>query len=335
MRAESGERGSEILFDRREIPGYARFRIPGIVTCADGTVLAYCEARQSDDDWAVIDILLRNSDDGGRSFSAPVVLASGTKEGKTVNNPVMIAGKDGTVHFLYCVEYGLKEAGGGVFYRRSSDSGLTWSEPREITAMTAPERRNVFATGPGHGIELADGTLLVPCWTVLKEHGVDLHSHHPGAVCCLKSGDGGDTWGISAFVPNGEVDDPNETAAAQLPDGTVVLSVRDGASRCRCGSVSRDGVTFSPIRQLPDVPDPICCAGMVAVDRKLYLTNCNSRTERGNLTLWESSNGTDWNPVQTIDAGSAGYSDLTEAENSLVITYEKENAIVCTMVPLE
>ena len=333
MRAEFGERRSEILFDCQKNPGYARFRIPGIVTCPDGTILTYCEARKSDDDWAVIDILLRKSSDGGRTFSAPVVLASGEKEGKTVNNPVLIASRDGAVHFLYCVEYGLKDVG-GVFYRRSTDRGDSWSEPADITAGTAPDRRNVFAAGPGHGIELSDGTLLVPCWTVLKDRGEDLRSHHPGSVCCLTSGDGGDTWGISSFVPNGAVDDPNETAAAQLPDGTVVLSVRDGNTRCRCASVAQQGMTFSPIRPLPEVPDPICCAGMVAVDRRLYLTNCNSRTERGNLTLWESSNGTDWNPVQTIDAGSAGYSDLTYAGTRLVIAYEQGNAIASAAVPI-
>ena len=88
------------IFGSQQIPGYARFRIPGVVTTAQGTLLAYCEARRRDSDWAEIDILLHRSTDGGRSFSAPVVLASGTSMKKTVNNPVMIAGRDGTVHFL-------------------------------------------------------------------------------------------------------------------------------------------------------------------------------------------------------------------------------------------
>jgi sialidase-1 len=174
-----------LLFDNNTIPGYARFRIPGIVASVDGTLLAYCEARKTDDDWADIDILLRISHDGGRTFSEPAVLASCAKEGKTVNNPVMIASRDGSLHFLYCVEYGLETAGGGVFYRKSTDDGAIWSEPRDISAMTSPELRNVFATGPGHGIELADGTLFVPCWTVLKKHCAEPHSHHPGSVCCL------------------------------------------------------------------------------------------------------------------------------------------------------
>ena len=40
--------------------GYVLYRIPGIVVTAKGTVLAYCEARQSGGgDWAKIDVLMR------------------------------------------------------------------------------------------------------------------------------------------------------------------------------------------------------------------------------------------------------------------------------------
>lgn len=79
------------------------------------------------------------------------MLAAGSQAGKTVNNPVMIASRDGTVHLLYCVMYGVESSNGGVFYRRSDDDGVSWSEPEEISDMTSPEIRNVIATGPGHG----------------------------------------------------------------------------------------------------------------------------------------------------------------------------------------
>ena len=318
------------IFGSQQIPGYARFRIPGVVTTAQGTLLAYCEARRRDSDWAEIDILLHRSTDGGRSFSAPVVLASGTSMKKTVNNPVMIAGRDGTVHFLYCVEYGMAERGGGVFYRKSTDDGMTWDAPRDISAMTSPELRNVFATGPGHGIALADGTLFVPCWTVLKEHGRKTDSHHPGTVCALKSGDGGTTWRITAFIPNGTVSDPNETAAAQLPDGTVVLNIRDGDMTCRCYSLSANGNSFSPIAALPEVPDPICCAGMVAAGDILYLTHCRDTKHRKNLTLEQSRDGVHWQAVEVVDPGEAGYSDLTARNGDLLILYEKDKSICIT-----
>ena len=319
-----------MIFDRGHIPGYARFRIPGIVTTAHGTLLAYCEARRGDSDWADIDILMRRSIDGGQTFGDPVVLADGTKNKQTVNNPVMIAGRDGTVHFLYCVEYGVTERGGGVFYRQSTDDGAIWSEPRDISAMTSPELRNVFATGPGHGIELADGTLFVPCWTVLKAHGKPADSHHPGTVCALISRDGGATWHISSFVPNGAVNDPNETAASQLQDGTIVLNIRDGDTRSRCVSVSADGNSFSPIAALPDLPDPVCCAGMIAAGDILYLTHCRDTKHRKNLTLEQSRDGVHWQAIHVIDPGDAGYSDLTARNGDLLILYEKDKSICIT-----
>ena len=323
-----------MLFDSRHIPGYACFRIPGVVTTIKGTVLAYCEARRSDGDWADIDVLMRRSTDNGQAFSEPFLLADGTERRQTVNNPVMIAGTDGTVHFLYCVEYGAEQKGGGVYYRRSADDGATWSEPRDISAMTSPELRNVFALGPGHGTELADGTLFIPCWTVLKKHGQPVDSHHPGTVCALTSKDGGDTWQISAFVPNGEASDPNETAAAQLPDGTIVLNIRDGRIRRRCYSSGADGVAFSPVSLLPDVPDPVCCAGMIAVGDTLYLTHCRDVKKRERLTLERSADGVQWQEVQVLVPGDAGYSDLSFYNGVLYIAYEKGTAVMMTTVPV-
>ena len=50
--------------------GYKLYRIPGIVVTKQGTVLAYCEARKSDSgDWGRIDVLMRRSVDGGRTWS--------------------------------------------------------------------------------------------------------------------------------------------------------------------------------------------------------------------------------------------------------------------------
>src|SRR5687768_16601339 len=58
------------LFEARK-DGYAIYRIPGLVVTTKGTLLAYCEARKSDrGDWGAIDILLRRSTDGGKTWEA-------------------------------------------------------------------------------------------------------------------------------------------------------------------------------------------------------------------------------------------------------------------------
>ena len=48
--------------------GYALYRIPGIVVTKQGTVLAYCEARKGDGDWGQIDVMMRRSRDGGKTW---------------------------------------------------------------------------------------------------------------------------------------------------------------------------------------------------------------------------------------------------------------------------
>lgn len=52
--------------------GYKLYRIPGIVATAKGTILAYCEARKNNSgDWGHIDVMLRRSADGGRTWEPP------------------------------------------------------------------------------------------------------------------------------------------------------------------------------------------------------------------------------------------------------------------------
>ena len=51
--------------------GIALYRIPGIVATTKGTVLAYCEARRNDkSDWGEIEVHLRRSTDGGKTWQA-------------------------------------------------------------------------------------------------------------------------------------------------------------------------------------------------------------------------------------------------------------------------
>src|SRR5262245_39276644 len=70
--------------------GYALYRIPGIAVTSKGTVLAYCEARRTGkSDWDTIDIYLRRSTDGGKSWSDRQRIAD--VPGPKKKNPVALA----------------------------------------------------------------------------------------------------------------------------------------------------------------------------------------------------------------------------------------------------
>ena len=105
-----------------ETGGYTHYRIPAIAVTAKGTVLAFTEARKNaGGDWGPIDILMRRSTDGGRTWDAPrkvahvdgpiqqnaVALEQGlAKPGEvTYNNAVPIIDREtGAVHLVFCVE---------------------------------------------------------------------------------------------------------------------------------------------------------------------------------------------------------------------------------------
>src|ERR1019366_436497 len=72
--------------------GYLLYRIPGIVVTKTGTVLAYCEARKhSGNDWDHIEVMLRRSTDGGKTWLPRQNLV--TLEGQFERNPAAVKQK--------------------------------------------------------------------------------------------------------------------------------------------------------------------------------------------------------------------------------------------------
>lgn len=355
---------AEPLFEKNDLweagtDGYAIYRIPGIVVTAKGTVLAYCEARRTGkSDWDAIDILLHRSTDGGKTFSPPqkvadvpgpksknpVALAQnlGKTDDVTYNNAVAFAERDGTVHLLFCLEYMR------CFAMRSTDDGVTWSKPEEITAAFEPFRKEyawkVLATGPAHGIQLRTGRLVVPVWLSLGTGG---HAHRPSVTATIYSDDHGRSWQAGAIaVPNTEEFAlPNETVIVELADGRVMLNVRSESKHHRRIVVtSADGATGWSAPKFDDaLLEPICMGSIVRVsqegtqdrNRILFanphnldradgkLADGKSR-DRKNIALKLSyDEGKSWAVDKVLDAGFSAYSDLAVLhDGTLLCLYE-------------
>ena len=328
------------LFVVGDDPAYARYHIPGITVTAKGTVLAWCEARNAESDWADIEILLRRSTDGGKSWGPVQNIASieGEKrknpaaerlgvnpEWVTLNNPVLIPDRDGTVHMLFCLEYER------CFYQRSEDDGTSWSDPVEITDAFEAFRQDydwkVLATGPNHSIQLRSGRLLVPVWLSTGSGG---NAHRPSVTATIYSDDGGDSWQASEIaIPCTEkFVNPNETVAVELADGTVMLNARNESSAGRRIVVtSPDGASdWSEPHFQEDLVDPVCMAGLVRYSRDgnnvLLFSNPDTPTGRRNVTLRMSRDeGQTWPISRSIEPGYSAYSDLAVTRDGTILCF--------------
>ena len=341
-----------------------RYRIPGVVVTPKGTVLAYCEARRNGSaDWGEIEVHLRRSTDGGKTWEPARHIAhtgeriaghphekAGGKPEQTVNNPVAIVDRvTGAIEFLYCVNYAR------CFSMRSTDDGLTWSAPVEITTSFEPFRAKyewkVIATGPGHGIQLATGRLVVPVWIAFGKPG----AHGPSACGTIFSDDHGKTWRAGDIaVPNDSpFSSPNETILANLPGDRVLLIARSPSKANRkIVSVGPDGATgWSPPAFHDQLWEPVCMTSVTAHPsgalvysgpRTLPLDKDGKeipggRGKRQNLSLLLSRDeGKTWPVVKTLDAGPSAYSDLAVLPDGTVIcVYEAGEHIRAARVGLE
>lgn len=308
---------------------YSNHRIPGMLVTRKGTLIVYCEARQGASDWALMDILMQRSTDCGVTFGPKIVLARGTQQHPTVNNPVMMQAQDGRIHFLYCEDYTIN--GGRVLRRYSDDDGVTWSEPVDISAYAMPAFHNAFALGPGHGIILADGTLLVPIWMVPKHYEEPLTRHSPSVISTFFSRDGGESWAMGDILDiTPEVICPNETVAALTSRGEVYLNIRQQAAH-RAKAYSATGVSqwtqYGPDHGLWD---PQCFGSVAAYDDgvhpySLIFVNCDSKTARRNITVRISQDDGQTYPYKrVIDADRGGYVDVAvDSQRGLIyVLYE-------------
>lgn len=324
----------ETILYEATVDGYAQYRIPGVVVTGNGTVITYMEARKTTSDLADIDIYMRRSTDGGNTWESRVKLVDGVSTGNTINNPVMIAEKNSsTVHFLYCKEYNQ------AFYMKSTDNGATWSSPVEITSVFNQFKTEFnwtsIATGPGHGIQLANGRLVVPVWLALN-------TFSPDVISTIYSDDGGATWNRGEIIwDTPDVPGPNETTAVQLYNGSVMLNSRNSTtvnpSRSVVTSLNGSSGWSTPVldRELNDPNDYGSILRFTDqhdyYNNRLLFTNTNNPSDRSNLTVKMSMDeGDSWTYSKVIAPEGSAYSDLAVSNDKQTIYcfYEKWNGSV-------
>jgi len=323
--------------------GYASYRIPAIVATAKGTLLAFCEGRvKSASDHGHIDIVLKRSTDGGHTWG-PLQVAASNGTG-LAGNPAPVVLNNGRVLLVHVraaasaaedlIRQGkVKDADGRrVWVQHSDDEGLTWSSPVEITKSVKNAGWRWYATGPGHALQLGDGRVVVPANHSLAPTGTDLgtEAQYNGGHCLL-SDDLGETWSIGYVDDNTDgYINANETAAAELPDGSLYFNTRNDSPSpgSRADAHSEDGgkTLRTPFRPQAGLEGPVCEGSLLQLrDPDVLLFSGPAYPDaRALMTVRASTNGgTTWRPVYTMDGLPAAYSDLVRIDASTVgILYE-------------
>ena len=306
--------GEPKLIEKAYGEKYGLCRIPGMVMTDRKTLLCYYEGRETFRDWSKIDLKVIRSVDRGETFCDVLTIKS---EGETINNPVMIADGD-TVHFLYFYNY--KK----LFYCKSTDDGVSFSEPVEITEVLSSDGTpyTVAATGPGHGI-VHNGRIIVPLWYGYNPENQS--AHEPTDVRTIYSEDGGRSWRLGEPIGVDVLVNANESAMAVTPDGNVIISIRHMTDKGtkRAISISPDGISrWSPPVLFESLPDPRCRGSMVSDGDLVYHVNCVSTDAREDLTVKISRD--DFSNFESIYVSKyAGYSDIAVDEDEIFVFYER------------
>ncbi|MGW7407735.1 exo-alpha-sialidase [Streptomyces sp. NPDC054833] len=344
--ADNPDFEQQILFRASQDPGYACFRIPAVVQTTDGTLLAFAEGRVLNcGDAADIDIVVKRSTDGGRTWGPLQVVNEGT--GDTHGNPAPIVDREtGRILLAETYNTGRTDAAScsvpcdrTPHLQFSDDDGLTWSKPRDLSPEILPADWNSwYATGPVHGLQLTrgkDAGRLVFGVNTETWDGSRVTANH-GAL--IVSDDGGDHWRIGATDTWPIAEDrtfrqkPSELTLTERVDGSLLVSGReqDGTDLGhRTQTVSRDGGDsfVAPFRDLPDLYTPQVQGSTLRLGSRILLA-CPGDPDRRRTMMIRSSydGGRTWDSVDrgtVVTTDWSGYSDMARIDHDTVgLMYE-------------
>lgn len=332
------------------VGGYECYRIPAIVSNNKGILFAFVEGRVNDcGDYGNVDILLSISKDNGDHWSIPK---------KIIDKDKYQAGNAAPVYdftdprypngrlFLFfntgnASEYDVRMGIGDrkVWFTTSTNDGIDWDVPTDISNQVHFNKENsrldkdwrAHANTPGHGIQLTKGKYKGRLYIAANHSTGDFKSDASDyQTYGYYSDDHGETWKVS---PDINWPSSNEAIAAELPNGKLMLNIREqnGQSKRRLVAISdQGGETWNEVFLDSNLISPVCQSSLINYshnkENTLLFSGPNSTEKRHKMSVFRSKdNGKTWPVIKEVYAGTSAYSDLTILKNSQIgLLYERD-----------
>jgi sialidase-1 len=345
--------------------GHKTYRIPAIISMPDGKLLAFAEGRvNGSSDYGDINIVFRRSDDKGITWGPVSTVVDYDKF--QAGNPAPVVDltdpqyPGGRIFLFYNTgnnsENEVRKGNGirEVWYKASSDCGISWSGPVNITTMVHhPKQPGInkaynftddwrsYANTPGHAIQFTEGRYKGRIFVAANHSkGDPLKNWDDYASHGYYTDDHGKTFHLSQTLA---IPGSNEATAAEISGNGLILNARNqkGDIKSRIVAYSKDGgETWDRIRIDDNLPDPVCEGSILSLGQnegRFILAFCNAAStgKRDNLTLRISYNeGETWPMAFPVDKSPdprnsddyAAYSDIVNVSASEIgILYERDN----------
>lgn len=310
--------------------GLESFYIYGLLS-AGGTIFAFSEGRIERHDKSPHHIVLKKSLDGGISWGKTQLVVT-ARNNECFCNPTPIYERGSKKLFLFYAQ-NFENLRSKLFLISSSDDGESWSVPQNLTALfdRNPYGWTLHLPGPGHGIQMKNGRLLLQVW---HRRAISFSPEERNyAVSVIFSDDAGKRWQPGGIIPPGTAQ-LNESRIVEITPGELMLNARSGTfvQSPRYFSKSFDGglswTEPSPVSSLPAAfgTDSGFANFQFQGRNCLLLTRPAATQKRKDLTAYLSEDGgSSYGNSKMIYEGFAGYSDaIVLANNCIGVIYGRE-----------